>query len=118
MLRGHPIRYGLVVVLGAAATLWVDLEAAQARMVPGEGDLFYRRYRGDDEVEDRGGGQGRGRGKGRGGSDEYGSSGSGGGSGGGHSGGGSNGGKDGDSGKSGGGDHSPSSRDDDDRFGK
>ena len=62
-------RFALVAAV-AVLTIVSDLSggSAQARTLsisPSDGDLFFRRYRGDDEVSDHD----RGRGHGRGGSD-------------------------------------------------
>jgi hypothetical protein len=48
----------------------IDVRFAVALPTPSEDDLFYRRYRGDDEVDD----DRRGRGRGRGGHSENGGS--------------------------------------------
>lgn len=65
-----------ILAAGALAALFLctpaafdeGTSAAHAATTPRDSDLFYRRFRGDDEVsDDERGGKGRGRGRGRGG---------------------------------------------------
>lgn len=54
----------LVALFTVIAGVAIDISAAKAAQVPGEDSLFYRRYRGEDEVDDER------RGRGQGGRDE------------------------------------------------
>lgn len=56
----RPMKIAVLALFPSVAGVWVDISAAQAAQVPSEQSLFYRRYRGDDEVDDERRGRGRG----------------------------------------------------------